>query len=398
MPVKQIANLLLAASLALPGWAGAVELFDSRLELNAYGTLGLSRAGLTDAGYRTTANHQYDVERHWSGRMDNRLGVQLTARLASSLSLITQALTHRNGADEVQTQLTWAALRWEPDARWTILLGRARQGLFLISEEHDVGYSQPWVRPPIEFYSVAGEDAFLDGVFIRHRLPVGTYTLNLDAHAGVNRLTRSDFKVLTRLNRGLAIALTDHQWTLRGSLLCNDIDLNSTRIDPITQLIARQNAAVAQDYRTGRINDICYLGLGTRYETGRWLIMAEYARTRSPLKTIAAPETAYLTVGHTLGDWMPYATLARMRILGPRHEDRLTGLAARAANALLTAQNRDQSALSLGLRWDVRPGIALKAQADRVRPDRGAYGLQARPLPAGQSAFNVVSLVMDWAY
>jgi hypothetical protein len=388
---------LLTIGLTLPLQATAVELLDGRVDLNAYGTLGLSRASIDNPGYRNNYSYRYDVDRHWTSRMDNRLGVQLTAHLNPIVSFITQAQIRRTGDDEVKPQLTWAYLRWKPTSATELRLGRIRYGMFLIGDEFGIGYSQPWARPPTEFYTISNEDDSIEGLQLRYRLPLATYTLTLDAHAGTKRVERLDYTLKSKLNKGLAVTLANTHWTLRGMLMCSDVHLDSARVGAIHALIARQNTGVANDYRTD-IDSVCYGGLGARYESDQWLLMSEYSRVRSPVRTAPASEAAYITLGHPLGDWMPYATLARFRVLGPRHEDRLTGLAARTANALLTAQNRDQSALSLGLRWDVRPGIALKAQADRVRPDRGAYGLQARPLPAGPSAFNVISFVMDWVY
>lgn len=395
---KCLAIILLCTAGTLAGPAAAIDLLDGRLQVNTYGTVGIARSGIEHPGYRSNYSYQFDVDKDWTGRLDNRLGVQISAHLDPTVSVITQALVRRNGGDEVDTDVTWGYLRWKPDTRWEVRLGRVRQPLFMTSEEFDVGYSQPWVRPPAELYTLVGEITTIDGIDIRHRLPLGNYTLNLEGFAGVNSIDRPLYSVKTHLLSGLAAVLTDGALTLRGAIVQSSIDYKSPRAQPLYNLIAAQSAAVASDYATGDISGIYYGNLGVRYESRGWLTMAEYGQVRSPKLTIGEYQAGYVTIGRSFDEWMPYVTLSRIRRLSQSHEDRLTGAAASAANAYLAGTNKDQSALSLGVRWDAAPGVAFKAQVDRVRPDAGAYGLQARPLPAGQSAFNVVSFVMDWAF
>jgi hypothetical protein len=95
---------------------------------------------------------------------------------------------------------------------------------------------------------------------------------------------------------------------------------------------------------------------------------------------------------------MPYISYSQLKILGSTDELRLQGLASQAANAYLSSKKNDQKNLSLGLRWDVKPGLSVKLQLDQVRPQANQIGLLNAKLPAGQNQIRVLSLMMDWAY
>ena len=386
---------LIACLLMQP--VSAVQLDDS-LVLNAYGTLGLTRSSLSDPGYRTGHSYQFAIEDHWSGRADNSLGLQLAWHPGQDVSVIVQALTRRNGADKVHTGFPWAYVRWRPDTQWDVRLGRQRQPLFLITEDFDVGYAHPWARPPAELYTVGGEQTTIDGIDLRHRVSLAGYTLALEAFIGVNCISRPQYYNCNKYNKGLAVSLIDTELTLRASLLDTDTKLIAPGVGLVHDVIALQDTQVAGDYAAGRIPGVIYGNLAMRYEARNWLLMTEYVQTHSPSRVFPVFRATYVTLGRTFANWQPYFTAARLQTMSSAHENRLSGLAGHVANAFLATQQRSQTTLSLGTRWDALDGIAFKAQYDRVRPDHGTYGLQASPLPADRSAFSVFSLVMDWAY
>lgn len=383
----------------LPGLGNAIELLDERLELNAYGTLGQTRSSLDTPPYKLAPAYQYGVGDQWSSVLDNRLGAQLTFNASEQLSFITQVLVRRNGEDDVRNQTTWLYARWRPDEHWEARLGRIRQPLFLITEEFDVGYSLPWVRPPVELYSLAGESTFIDGGQLRYQTAVGDYTLRLDAHHGHMELDRDPlYNLENTYNSGLAVTLTDGSLTLRGSLLQAHTKLDAGRRQQVVDLIAAQDPSVAEDYDTTDIPRQRYANLGLRYEDGDWLVMAEYVRLWLEKPSMPDKQAYYLTLGHSFGDFTPYATYARQEVISSVNEYRLSGVPANAANALLSASNSEQHSYSLGVRWDFSPGLALKGQVDQVYQRGDAYGLQNAQLPAGREHFTVTSVVLDWAF
>lgn len=389
--------LALLAAL-LPCSAHALELIEERLSLNLFGTLGQSRSSLDAPRYRTFGQNDYDLDRQWSGVLDQRYGLQINLALNEQMALIGQGLVHRNSLDETEWQTTWAYWRWQLDEHWETSLGRFRHPLFMITEEFDIGYAWPWVRPPVELYSLAGESNYVDGGKLRWQTPVSDYTLGLTAFTGRLSLDRKPrIEIDTQLS-GLEAHLTDGNLTLRASLVQADTQLDSPRVEGIVGLIDTQNPSVAEEYAVDDIDGQRYANLGLRYEDGRWLVMAEYVRLWLESRSLPDKQAYYLTLGHTFGDFTPYVTYARQEVVGSLSENRLSGRPAFAVDALLAGSNSEQYSYSLGVRWDFYPGMALKGQVDQVYQKAPALGLQGAPLPDGRDHFTVTSLVLDWAF
>jgi hypothetical protein len=390
--------LLLLTAALLSDSATALEVIENRLALNLFGTLGQSRSSLDTPLYKDMSGNNYGLGRQWSGALDQRYGMQLNLQLLDHVALVGQGLVQRNSLDETEWQTTWAYLRWQVDAHWQTSLGRFRHPLFMITEEFDIGYAWPWVRPPVELYSLAGESTYMDGGKLRWQTTVSDYTLALTGFSGnlqINRRPRIEYE--TQFN-GLEAHLTDGYLTLRASLVQADSQLDSPRVQGIVDLIASQNPAVAEDYQVDDIKHQRYGNLGMRYENGNWLLMAEYVRLWLKSQTLPDKQAYYLTVGHNVGDFMPYATYARQEVVDSLNEYRLNGTPALAANALLAGSNTEQHTYSLGVRWDFYPGMALKGQLDQVYQKTPALGLQGAPLPSGRDHFTVTSFVLDWAF
>lgn len=392
--LKAIAACLLTLGVATP--LAALELAGGALEFNAYGTLGLTRSLVGDVRYRDSYASQNFAGNDWTGRLDHRVAAQAIWHVVPEVSLYAQGVARRNGVDELASELSWGYLRWTPNSQFEARVGRFRQVMFLITDSFDVGYAHPWVRPPVELYTLVGEMTSVNGLQLRYRQPVGSYTATLVGHAGISALDRPNYNNRNQQNFGVALSVADADLTIQAAVVKANSKLSIPAFDPTYQAIAQQNPTVAGDYALGYIDDQYYAGLGVRYEKAGWLLMSEVGATRLQRLPLVDRRAWYVTLGRNWGAWTPYVTYAAGRVTSSLVENRLTGMAAQMANALLTRRNTEQTAWSLGVRWDVANNVALKAQVDRVRPE--TYGLQATTLPAGRTQFDVLSLVMDWAF
>jgi hypothetical protein len=373
-----------------------VELADGRLNINTYGSIGATRTLDAGVAYRNNYTFQPAVNDRWTGKLDNRVGLQAAWQVNEQIALIGQGLVSRNGDNDLEAGLPWAYLRWRPDPNWEARLGRFRQTLFLITDSFDVGYAHPWVRPPVELYSMVGEMTSVDGAQLRYRHAMDGYSLGATFHAGTSRIERQAYDTYNPRNLGLTLALSNPNLTLQGTLISADADTRVAAVDRVADLVATQNPEVAREYRLGSSDGLLYGALGMRYEKGGWLFMSEAATTRLKHRALTDRNAWYLTVGKTIGDWTPYLTYSQLKMRHWRAEDRLTGVPLQAINALLERRYQNQKTWSLGVRWDFMEGMALKGQWDRVRPE--TYGLQAARLPDDKRHFDVLSVVMDWSF
>jgi hypothetical protein len=369
-----------------------------RFAFNTYGSIGFSKSNVKAPFYRSKNTSTFGIDDHWSGVMDNRLGFQMTANFDPNWSAVVHSVVERNGDDKLNPSTIWAQLKWKYSDQTHLYLGRSLNTLFLTSEEFYVGYAHPWVRPPVELYSMGGENGFSDGVNVQHQMPIGNAVLSLEAKVGVSSLDRMNYSVQNRPIYAVSASLIQPELTLRASLVQANVSAQIVKLDPLLSLIRQQSPEIAQEYSLENVKGQGYISLGMRYEYQHWFLMMEMARTHLRRKSLPDQLGGYATLGYTMGNWMPYLSYSQQKILGSTDETRLTGLASHAANAYLSAKKNDQKNLSLGLRWDVKPGISLKFQLDQVKPQANEMGLLSAKLPTGHNQIRVFSLMMDWAY
>jgi len=102
---------------------------------------------------------------------------------------------------------------------------------------------------------------------------------------------------------------------------------------------------------------------GIQYDNGRLLVMAETTQLGINSEENWFPKTPsrYLTVGYRLGQWMPHLTWAQSEARGKNCPQAL----ASAACVLYSDVGYRQKSWTLGTRYELTPGVALKAEASR---------------------------------
>src|ERR1700683_742549 len=92
--------------------------------------------------------------RRWSPEVDSLLGAQLTANIAPKLSAVLQVIAEQNYNGTFTPHVEWANLKYQFTPDFSVRIGRVELPTFLFSDTRKVGYTYPWVRPPIEVYTL----------------------------------------------------------------------------------------------------------------------------------------------------------------------------------------------------------------------------------------------------
>jgi len=392
------------------------------LRLSGFGTLGLSHVQAPRGwGFRRELT-QSASDKTWRHDVDTRLGVQANYSLGSRFELVAQVIARKRatyaGDDD---SLEWAYVAYRPNADWTLRVGRVNVDAFLMADYRNVGYGFTAVRPPVELY--APLPTSLDGADIarswfqgdaqwRAKLMVGAAQIGDFATGDPGRVRDVVGAMVSREEGGLLLRASAARTRIR-------LDLSSTQpaFDALDQLGSLPIPAVANQARLLRnrlgASDIraTFLELGLRYEQGDWQCSAEIVSIRAV--PLVRQTSAYVTVGHRIGEWTPYAGYSRTRdampvLATPDWQAALTPVIGSAAaaqsqllGALVTASVNharvQQSGWSLGARWDFHPQAALKLQWDRFRIDANGPGLWTGA--GGQAAWaNVATAVVDFIF
>ncbi|MBK1873210.1 hypothetical protein FE848_08245 [Marinobacter sp. 1-3A] len=280
------------------------------------------------------------------------------------------------GAEDWDPVVEWAYLSYRPINNLQLRAGKMRLPLFMYSDSLEVGYSQPWARPPQSVYgpisikSYVGADA--------------TYTMNLDNSAVTGQLFTgfTDEEGTTGPSElrnvfGTTLSWTDYVWTARaivGTAQVNiDIDLNQDGV---------------HEYALSDGERALFLGLGLGYDDGIWQVISEVTRAKIDGE-FADTDSAYVSVGRRFGSVTPYAVIGWIE--STDNDDR---------TFLGPALNTRRDEYSIGARWDITPGVAIKGDVTHVTGfENAAGGLDAAyVLPAGKNSTNVYTLKLDSAF
>jgi hypothetical protein len=408
-----------ALSLAFACVAAAPARADDRplFSFSGYGTIGVAHSTNDQADYLVDEFKPNGPghTRSWSADVDSRLGLQGLAQFTPQLSAVVQVITQQRYDDSYRPEVEWANLKYQVTPDFSVRAGRVVLPIYMVTDSRRVGYANPWVRPPVEVYSLVPV-THVDGLDANYRTAMGDMTARFEAtiaqsdshFPGASGFTpgvakaRRIFAVVGTLERGFA--------TFRANWGRADLTIDS--FAPFEQAFRQfgpPGEALVDRYAVEGRN-VDFLGVGATYDPGRWFVTGEWARfdTHSILGTKSA---WYVSGGHRFGKWTPYLTYAAIKADSPTSDPGLP-LAGLPPQAAATAQFLNQTlnqtlglipqqrTASIGVRWDFARSAALKLQLDDVRVDsdsRGTFGNFQPGFAPGSSA-RVFSAVVDFVF
>lgn len=391
MKLARLRGALLTAMLLglMSSPAAAWELVENRLFINTYGTLGFARSDDDEAKVVNDRDQAIDDEP--GAGFDSRIGLQLEYRIDDRWGVTWQGLAFKDGDSSYDLETKWAYLHVNATSWLLVRLGRFVNPFYQISEQRYVGYSQPWVRPPLEVYGTENDYDYSDGLWLSLTLPTTTVSTTVDVFVSQYKNDTGSFSFTLRPIHGAVLAVSKGNLSGRLMVARLPIDVEGDGLAPFQAALSQPEAE--HDYRFNAT--LSFYNVGMYYDDYRWLGMFEYVQNRVNSYLYPETEAFTLTVGHYFDELLPYVVYSKRRALNIDPETGLTGLDGAIANRLIDNRKIDQSSLGIGLRWDVYPGVALKGQWDHVEVPSGHRGEFDRE---PDSPVNIVTLLVDWAF
>ena len=412
--MRNVPKILVVAAACHATLASADE-WTSLFSFSGYGTLGVVRSSERNADYLIDAFKPTGPghTRAWSADVDSRVAGQVTLKVSQSLTGVLQVIAQQRYDKTYRPEIEWASLKYQITSDISVRAGRIVLPVFMVTDSRKVGYANPWVRPPVELYSLVPV-THSDGADASFRWPMGLLRYTFQVTYG-----RSDSKFppqgvardLDAKARQL-VAVVD---TIEHGFATLRINYGRAKVtidafDPLFDAFRQfgpPGAAIADKYEL-RDRVVTFLGLGASYDPGAWFAIGEWARFDT--NSVVGKRSAwYVSGGPRFGKLTPYATYARVKADSTTSDPGLPFLGAppqvATQAAILNAALNAQLALvavqrtwSFGVRWDVWRNVALKAQYDRVRREAGSSGTFGNIQPGfepGGSA-NIVSVAADF--
>jgi hypothetical protein len=336
---------------------------------------------------------------------DTVVGLQMNAPLAERTDFTLQLRADEDDKGHFAPRVGWAFLRqaWSPQVSTRI--GRLRVPFFMLSDSLQVNYANPWVRPAPEVY---GLNPFndLDGADLLYQLELAGAEVEVRPYFGSGRIEfHGDGSVHLRNAKGVNLAV------YRGHLSLHaghgegrfDMDWSDAEFKQLNRALNSFGFGAVADKLSGDEGYARFDSLGFQWDDGRWLFSGEYVRRRAN-RYIYSNHGWFLSLGYRMGDFIPYATTARQIADDPPVRAALPVPALnRGLEGFLVSRNGAQHSFTVGARWDVVPGVAVKSEYSRVQIEEGAWGAYfpsdtGNPFALGGQRIDMFSLSVDWVF
>ena len=391
---------------------GTDEATLSRWAVNGFGTLGAAHHDEDDTRFRRSVDQRGGVrEGHVEIRNDSVLGVQVNGVLDPRWSVMAQAVTRQDVERKWTPQLTWAFVKYLPNAWSEFRFGRMAVDIYLDGDSRHVGYAYTTVRPYADVYGRLTFDTF-DGVDAAFQHALGPGLLRFKLFGG---RTRGDVYLndaVYALDQGRTFGATLDWVGEELSLKLSWGSMVTTRdrqSDPLLRVLQPVAAyfpdAAARAAEITRSNRISYLGLGVGWERGPSSL--QVVGTDMSMSVYPGFEGwgVGATAAYRIGAWKPFVTYSRS-IIDP--VERVLDLPAgvhpsvdvvRAGWESLNSYIRhDQYTAGIGVRYDFADNAAFKVQVDRIEAKRSSALLDAGGRRTDARSFTLLSATLDFVF
>ena len=372
--------------------------------------------------------------------------LQTDVALSETFSFTTQLLAH--ASEDRDTGLEWAYLTWRPSNSWNFKAGKLRTPFLFHSDTLDLGYAYPWIIPPQQVYTPYLFPNFT-GLSAAYQFNIWDWDIEAEAYWGrIDNFTVKDqYAADTEVSnpRGLILDAWRGNLRLRASYHLSDTALKlpqAARIGRVSNNLVRELRERGFNRSADSLrakSSTTFTQLAISYDALDYFLKAEYTRLRRT-NASAVPEfdSYYLSGGYTFHPFnLPITAHATFASISTKGRDRpvedeiecspggLFGgapgglpvglpLPAPSPNCFYRALYRgafnyirdansplddDLRSLSVGLRWDVNPSVALKAEWIHLRGAREQRGFfTIDPTADFDRKANLFLLGLEWVF
>ncbi|MEN0038517.1 MAG: porin [Cellvibrio sp.] len=313
---------------------------------------------------------------------NNLLGLQISGTVSEKLTATVQLTARSENDYEVDAE--WAYLSWQATESSKIRAGRLRTPFYMFSDFLDVGYAYSWISPPREVYYLPFNN--VNGVDFYTTQTLGIFDTTFQAYFGGfdDELDLNNDGILeeakTRNQMGIAGTLGKDWWTLRAAYHQADLWIDVTGISmPVFGTLGNFANALTNTYNLPanankllvEEDSVTFAEVGLNIDTGRFVAAIEYVEFKPDDALLSKNKRGYAMGGVRFGDWLVHLTASQSKDDESHPEAGIpvapqTAPLIGALQAVAASQAVDREVISIGTRWDVTTGTALKFQIDDV--------------------------------
>lgn len=396
--LRTLVAALSAAGLGLALSAPAAAADEGvQFKFRGYGTLAATHFSEDDADFVGNIFQPDGAgqTKSWSFEPDSVFGGQLDILFNDKLSAVLQVVAQHQYDDTFRPRVEWANVKYQVTPDFSVRAGRIAAPSYLLSESRFVGYANPWLRPPVEAYSVLSITSN-DGVDATYRNQIGSATNTFQAYYGTSTARLSTGKVESKPAWGFNDTVEMGSLTLRAGYTSVKLDADIPSTAPLFGGMAFLAPQLLDKYSLDNL-DLSAVALGASYDTGTWFVMSELVEFFGD-GLLSDSTSWYVSGGYRFGAFTPYATYSSTK--AHIDEENSGTLLDGGINQALAQFTPTQHTTSIGMRWDFRKNMALKTQYDYITLGKNSNGRlrveSGAPAPAKHS--NVFSVALDFVF
>ncbi len=305
---------------------------------------------IEDAAGNKLAYRNSVVADEWDNRRLSRAGLQVNARISDDAEAVVQLLAR--GSDDFAAEAQWAYLGYNVHPDVTVRAGRLVLPFYLHSQYLNVGYAYPWVELPTEIYGAIPVDT-MEGIDATWTLNTGSINHKLNVFWGSMDVDAGDLIFEIDHQHGINLRSNIGNITTWLGYTSSQVSLDLTPVLPTAQY--NLDRAYAH-----------YMSAGVQYDNGRLVLMGEATELKisSPDHWFPTQPAGYVMAGYRFGKLLPHITWAYVNAHGTSEVDPTPPPGAFASTLFADYADRQKS-WTLGARYDLTAGVAVKAEASR---------------------------------
>ena len=363
--------LLCGGALSLPVLAYDFE----QIQINGFGSIVAAQTLDSD-------DTLYGNDNDMSFQHESRFALQVAAPIGEKFSATAQVLAR--GDDDWDPDFEWAYLSYQAADSLIIMAGRQRFNLYKYSDYVDVGYAYQWIRPPQGVYSLPFSSG--DGIGFLYNRALGDIDFNFTYKyigedisdyepSGTDDVDPANFEV--NMSHLVNFDFTWNDFNFGANLaLIPELSYESTQLDALNAALTGAIGAVGANAIMDDVfiddEQVNFYGGYVGYDPGAWFLLAEYTYYEfDDQNAFADQQSLYISSGVRVDAFTIYGTWGQDKndpsskvyksIADP-------GLRALVKGAV-TQQEEDSNTYSVGARWDVESGVALKIDYTKYDDD-----------------------------
>lgn len=279
--------------------ASAEDQVASIFSVSAFGTVGVVHSSEKKADYVSSvfkpngAGHTRD----WSADVDSLVGAQVTANFTPQLSAVVQVISEQRYDNSYQPYVEWANVKYQFTPDFSLRAGRTVVPTFLFSDSRKVGYTTPWVRPPVEVYSLVPVTSS-DGVDLSYRLHFGEITNTVQGNYGQKETRLADNTGKAKAREVWGISNTSEYGALTTRIAYQKayvtVDSLNSFFDTFRSFGAQGNA-IADRYDL-KDTPVEFVGIGANYDPGAWFVIPQLKGFQKVMLQAGEEKVIYFTL------------------------------------------------------------------------------------------------------